>query len=368
MSVELQALETAVATFERQADDDFVDLRRLSAVIDRLQAKQCRVAAAAKKRGEHQLSGHSPSGWVAKQCLLSKSAAADRLCVGEQLGRLPQVSDALGSGQIGFQSASVICHLQERLAEAGASIDEGEWVARAREWSLKWLSAEAAKTWQAVDPAGFDLKVEEAHERRQLFISECGDMYRIDGWLELSAGAAVKTAIESLSTPLGADDNRRPKQRRADALTELAHHALDQGTLPARNGARPHVAVHTTIEGLKGELGSRASELADGTPISSKTVQRLACDGVLHRVLKADSMVVDVGRAKRTAQPAQWRALKARHRTCAWPGCDRPASWTQAHHIELWKDGGRTDLRKMIPLWGLLPKGPHEAYRADIAA
>ena len=350
MSVELQALETAVATFERQADDDFVDLRRLSVVIDRLQAKQCRVAAAAKKRGEHQLSGHSPSGWVAKQCLLSKSAAADRLCVGEQLGRLPQVSDALGSGQIGFQSASVICHLQERLAEAGASIDEGEWVARAREWSLKWLSAEAAKTWQAVDPAGFDLKVEEAHERRQLFISECGDMYRIDGWLELSAGAAVKTAIESLSAPLAADDNRRPKQRRADALTELAHHALDQGTLPARNGARPHVAVHTTIEGLKGELGSRASELADGTPISSKTVQRLACDGVLHRVLKADSMVVDVGRAKRTAQPAQWRALKARHRTCAWPGCDRPASWTQAHHIELWKDGGRTDLRKMIPL------------------
>jgi hypothetical protein len=350
MSVELQALEAAVATFDREAEDDFVDLRRLSAVIDRLQAKQCRVAAAARKRGEHQLSGHSPTGWVAKQCLLSKSAAADRLCVGEQLGRLPQLSDALGSGQIGFQSASVICHLQERLAEAGASIDEGEWVARAREWSLKWLSAEAAKTWHAVDPAGFDLKVEEAHERRQLFISECGDMYRIDGWLELSAGAVVKTAIESLSAPLGADDNRRPKQRRADALTELAHHALDQGKLPERNGARPHVAVHTTIEGLKGELGSRASELADGTPISSKTVQRLACDGVLHRVLKADSMVVDVGRAKRTAQPAQWRALKARHRTCAWPGCDRPASWTQAHHIELWKAGGRTDLRKMIPL------------------
>ena len=48
MSVELQALETAVATFERQADDDFVDLRRLNAVIDRLQAKQCRVAAASK--------------------------------------------------------------------------------------------------------------------------------------------------------------------------------------------------------------------------------------------------------------------------------------------------------------------------------
>lgn len=79
-------------------------------------------------------------------------------------------------------------------------------------------------------------------------------------------------------------------------------------------------------------------------------MQRLACDGVLHRVLKADSMVVDVGRAKRTAQPAQWRALKARHKTCAWPGCDRPISMTQAHHIDFWKEGGRTDLRRMVPL------------------
>src|SRR6478672_4052622 len=280
MSFELQALEDAVATFDREAEDEFVDLSRLSAVIDRLQAKLCRVAAAATRRHEHQLTGDSPTGWVAKRCQLSKSAAADRLCVGEQLGGLPMLAEALSSGQIGYQAASVICHLQERLTEAGSAVDEEEWVGRAREWPLKWLSAEAAKTWHAVDPAGFNLKVEEAHERRQLFISECGDMFRIDGWLEPSAGAVVKTAIESLSAPLGADDTRRPKQRRADALTEMAHHILDSGRLPERHGARPHIAVHTTIEGLKGELGAPASELAGGIAISSKTVQRLACDGV----------------------------------------------------------------------------------------
>src|SRR5256885_2939961 len=233
----------------------------------------------------------------------------------------------LSTGEVGFQATSVVCHLQERVGEAGASIDEEEWVEKARRLSIKELSCEAASTWHAIDPAGFELKVEEAHERRQLFISECGDMYRIDGWLELSAGAAVKTAIDSLSAPLGADDSRRPKQRRADALTELAHHALDSGVLPERNGARPHVAVHTTIEGLKGELGAPASELGGGTPISSKTVQRLACDGVLHRVLKADSMVVDVGRAKRTAQPAQWRGPPAPPNTPAWPGWRPPLRW-----------------------------------------
>src|SRR5438093_503572 len=350
MSFEMQALEEAVALFEAEADDEFIDARRLSGVIDRLQGKLCRVVAAASKRREHLLTGDSPTGWVAKQCQISKNAAADRLCVGEQLGRLPLVAEALSSGAIGFQAASVICHLQERLAEAGGAIEEEEWVGRAREWSLKWLSAEAAKTWHAVDPAGFELKVEEAHERRQLFISECGDMYRIDGWLELGAGAVVKTAIESLSAPLGTDDTRRPKQRRADALTELAYHVLDTAKLPERNGARPHVAVHTTIEGLKGELGAPASELGDGTPISSKTVQRLACDSIMNRVLKADAMVVDVGRARRTAQPAQWRGLKARYKTCAWPGCDRPIGWTHAHHLDFWAEGGKTDLPRLIPL------------------
>jgi Domain of unknown function (DUF222) len=333
----MEQIRAAISELEAQGG---LDPRELKALIDRLEALLCKVLDEGRRRGDHLLSGSSPTGWAARECQMSQNAAADRLCMGAQLENLPLVEKALRDGEIGFQAASVLCHLQERLAEVGAAIEEEEWVRRGREWSLKNLSAEAAKTWHAVDPAGFNLKVEEAHERRQLFVSECGDMYRIDGWLEVSAGAIVKAAIDSLSAPLGAGDSRSPQQRRADALTEMAQ------------GKSPHaqIAVHTTIEGLKGELGAPASELADGTPISSKTVQRLTCDGLVHRVLKADSMLVDVGRARRTAQPAQWRALKARHRTCAWPGCDRPLGSTQAHHVDFWEHGGRTDHRRMLPL------------------
>src|SRR5260370_15310370 len=107
-----------------------------------------------------------------------------------------------------------------------------------------------------------------------------------------------------------------------------------EGKLPKRNGVRPQNTITTTLEGLKGELGAAASELESGMPISSKTVQRLACDGTLCRVLKADSVVVDVGRATRAISPAQRRALKARYRGCSGPGCDRPINWTTPHHIE----------------------------------
>src|SRR2546425_7953804 len=350
MSVELASLESAIDEFDREADDDFVDPRRLGAAIDRLQGKLSRVVASAAKRGDHLLSGQSACTWVATQCRLSKGAAADRLRVGKELVGMPMLAQALSSGEIGYQATSVICHLQGRVGEAGGRIDEEMWIGNAQRFSIKSLAEVATATWHAVDPEGFCREVEEAFEHRQLFISETGGLYRLDGWLDSVGGAAVKTTIDALATPLGSGDRRTPRQRRADALVEAMHHAMGAGTLPKRNGVRPHISINTTIEGLKGELGAPASELQGGMPISSKTVQRLACDGTLHRVLKAGSVVVDVCRATRSVSPSQWRALKARHRTCAAPECDRPVNMTSPHHIEFWARGGRSDLPNLLPL------------------
>jgi hypothetical protein len=347
---ELEKLEVAARDFELEADDDFVDPGRLAAVIDRLKGKLCRVAYASQKRGDHILKAQSPVTFVSVNCQMSRTSAADHLCVGEQLAAMPRLGEALSSGQVGYQAASVICHLQKRLGDVDAHLDEEMWIGFARRFSIKDLGDMASRTWHAVDPEGFCQEVEDKYERRQLFISEMDGMYRLDGWLDPEAGAALQTAIQSLAKRLGQDDSRTPKQRRADALTELVHHAMDQGTLPRRNGVRPHITVITTIEGLKAELGAEASELESGMPISSKTVQRLACDGTLSRVLKADSMVVDVGRATRATSPAQSRALKARYRTCAGPGCDRPMNWTSTHHIEFWSHGGQNNLPEMLPL------------------
>ena len=335
----------------RSADLDSLDPKRLAAVIDSLQATLCAVVHRARQRGDHVLAGQSACSWVASTCQMSRTSAADRLCVGQELEHLPRIAQALGSGEIGYQAASVICHLSEQVGEKRDLIEEEAWIGFAQRFSIKdlrYLTLEARVRW---DCEGFERGCEESYELRSLDLSEtAAGMYRLDAWLDPAGGAALKTALESLSRPLGADDRRSSKQRRADALVELVHHAMDQGTLPRRNGARPHLSVHTTIEGLKGELGAAASHLENGTPVSSKTVQRLACDGTLHRILKADSMVIDVGRARRTAQPAQWRGLKARHRTCCFPGCDRPIGWTQAHHVEFWARGGQGNLRKMVPL------------------
>jgi len=281
---------------------------------------------------------------------MSVPSAADRLCVGEQLESLPKIAAALSSGEIGYQSASVICHLRDKLGEKREGLDEEQWIGFAREYSVKDLRWLAAHTRYALDPDGFDRDNEESYEDRFLHISEMNGMYHLSGVIDPEGGAALKSAVDALAKRLGQDDGRTPKQRRADALTEIVYHALDEGKLPRRNGVRPHITVSTTLEGLKAELGAAASELESGMLISSKTVQRLACDGTLCRVLKADSVVVDVGRATRAISPAQRRALKARYRGCCGPGCDRPINWTTPHHIEFWSRGGPSNLPNFLPL------------------
>ena len=351
MSDALDKLEAAIREFRGSPDFDFVDPKRFAAVVDGLQGDLCNLVYRAKQRGEHLLAGQTPCGWTAQTCGLTPNAASDRLCVGKHLEAMPRVAEALSTGEIGYQATSVICHFRENLREDLRELCyEEQWIGHAKEYTVKNLHWLAEHVRYMLDPDSFDHGIEEDYEKRFLSISESSGMFHISGVLDREGGSALKTAIESLSKRIGTGDERTPKQRRADALVEVAHHAMNQGTLPRRNGVRPHVTVHTTIEGLKRELGASASELQNGMPISSKTVHRLACDGALARVLKADSQVIDVGRATRAVSPAQWRGLKARHRCCAAPGCDRPINWTSPHHIEFWSRGGKTNLSDLLPL------------------
>src|SRR5256712_8198608 len=206
MSDELQRLEAEVREFQQNADLDFVDARRLSTVVNSLQGTLSRVVDRAKVRGDHLLAGQSACTWVASTCQITPTAAADRLCVGEQLESMPKVAQALSSGEVGYQAASVICHLQKHVAELEVHIDEEMWIDNARRFSIKDLRGNAASTWHAVNPEGFCLDVEENSERRQLFISETAGMYRFDEWLYPQAGAGARASVEAPAQAPGAGD------------------------------------------------------------------------------------------------------------------------------------------------------------------
>jgi hypothetical protein len=67
-------------------------------------------------------------------------------------------------------------------------------------------------------------------------------------------------------------------------------------------------------------------------------------------VLTENGKPIDMGRNQRLATPALHRYLALRDRGCAFPGCDRPPAWCQAHHLKEWANGGETDHRNLLLL------------------
>ena len=83
-----------------------------------------------------------------------------------------------------------------------------------------------------------------------------------------------------------------------------------------------------------------------GAMISPAQARKFLCDAqIIPMILGSKSEVLDVGRASRTFPAHLRRALVARDRGCAWPGCDRPPDWCDGHHIDFWdRDFGLTCL------------------------
>ena len=81
-----------------------------------------------------------------------------------------------------------------------------------------------------------------------------------------------------------------------------------------------------------------------GSPLPAATLPAFLCDPVFHAVV-VDSLGVakDLGRAARTVSPGQRRALTVRDGGCVFPGCDCPATWTDAHHVAQWTRDDRPD-------------------------
>jgi hypothetical protein len=341
----LEALKAAVSQFQAQ-NDHRVDLKELRAVIDALEGEFSISARNSQKNGEHLVSGAaSAASWIGRTCGMSVSSAADRIRVGAHLEELPGVAAALSSGEISYQSASVLCLLRERLGEKRDLFDEDEMLEMARRHTVHSLRRLCLYAWHVADPDGFFNEAQADYSRRRLHISLMSNgMYAVDGTLAPECGAALKTATDSLSKRRGPEDGRSGAQRTHDALAELVNHAMDEGTLPRRNGVRPHLTVTTTLEALKGEVGVPPADLEFGLPISTRTMERIACDSTVSRVLLADSMVIDVGRATRTTSAPRRRALRARDKGCRFPDCDRPVNWTNPHHIEFWGRGGPSDM------------------------
>src|SRR6266566_2529506 len=313
-----------------------ITLRR---VIDQLELKFSQLAAEFDKTDWWDYEGFNSSGdWIRFNCRMTSNAAYDRLAVGGRLAEMPRSTDAMDGGEIGFAHLAVMA----RTAEAvGKRLDERERLPLALELTPGKFYYKTLHYRHSVDSKKYAEEQNEQQLNHHLSLStaETGHLL-INGVLDPVGGAAVRTALEPLAQKSGAHDHRLLPQRYADALVELAS-----------AGKPANLQVTATIETLKGFAGAAAGEMEFSLPISSTSVQRMACDCSVTRVLlNQESVTIDVGRSKRVISNTLRKALKIRDGHCRGPGCERPASWCDGHHLVHWIHGGETNLGNLILL------------------
>jgi len=328
---------------------ELVDVRH---VINLLELEFSATASEFASSDDYEKQGSvSPISWMRHECNMTATAAASAIHVGDQAEQLPKSITALRERRIGFAHLALLAGTAAAVLDAPGNqgFNEEPLLRKAEKHGVNRFRRDCAHARHAADMNAYLNEHLYEVDKRCLQLIPCSDeILVIRGIFDPVSGAAIRSALEPLARPLGSDDTRDRERRLADALVELATHGLDAGVIPERASQRPHLQVTASLETLRGLIGSPAGEMEYSSPIPAATVQRLACDASIVRVLLGpDSAILDVGRARRLPSGATRRALATRDKGCVWPDCDRPVSWTAAHHLNHWAHGGTTDLNNL---------------------
>ena len=257
----------------------------LRAAIDKMELQFAAVAAdfAGAEQWDDE-GANSAADWLRFHCHMTSGAAWNALQVGKQLSKLPQSLEALRQGEIGYAHLATLANTADKVK----GFEESELLPLAKEHSPGKFHYQVLHYRHARERQAYEREQEDLFQARSLNLSTAQDgCLLISGVLDPVAGAAVRGALEPLARPSGEHDDRRREQRLADALYERV-----TGNTPVS------LQVTATVETLKALAGAAGGEMEFSLPLPAATVQRLACDSSVMRVLfEADSLPVDVGRS-----------------------------------------------------------------------
>jgi hypothetical protein len=302
----------------------------------------------------------STVAWLRDVADVPPWAGKARLALHRSLVTRPVTSAAISAGDISVDAATAVCAAIDALPGGVPAALTGDievlLVDAAREEGTRSVVRRAAEITHRFGPEVLEQQERAAREHRWVLFTHAHDgTLGIRGRLDAEAGALVSAVLAPLAAPApatdGTPDVRDVGLRYADALIQACRLASAQA--PQVRGEPSTVLVTVGLEALENRVASAPGYLGTGFPISSGTARKQACDAnVIPVLLGSTGQPLDVGRATRSIPPAIRRALVARDQGCAFPGCDRPPSWCEAHHRIHWADGGPTSVCNLCLLCG----------------
>ncbi len=331
----------------------------LEAAQTALAAAEAALLAELDARGTTEIEHALATGtWLAREAHLPPKVARGKVRTAVKLRRcLPGVADAMIDGRINDHHAAVLAiAANPRIAEAFASI--------------------VPQLVDAAEGTVFDVWRRDVHGAADLLDQDGGhDPARDSDRNRLTVDPLLDGVVQIHGTLTGdhAIAFSTLVNKRADALFHL--HARDNVEFPdlpipsravimadALVDLVRHGAAHTPGDGHHNEQPrSEAILLINDTDLSVLTLDRalvdqrtaslLVCDaGWAKMTLDTNGVPLALGRTQRYATAALRLALAVRDGGCIFPGCTAPPTWCDAHHIEHWEHGGKTDQDNMALL------------------
>ena len=278
--------------------------------------------------------------WLHWRCDLSLSAAREKVRVAHALKILPAISLAFSRGELSYSKVRA-------LTRVARPDNEG----MLKAFALKTTAARVEERCRELRCGTVESVTEanRSHARRSLRMhrDQSRGTMTITVELPLEAGELIDKALdkarETSASPAAEFAEESWPAQQADALVAIAGSYLaGQSDASSASSENYQVTVHVDRSALSDGKGR------SGLPIES--VKRLCCDNETVVIVEGENgEPLNIGRKTRTVSTAIRRALWARDRGCAFPGCTH-TRFLDAHHIQHWSAGGETSLYNLLLL------------------
>jgi len=291
--------------------------------------------------------------WLSWRLRWDGNTAREHVRVARALGNLPRIDDACRRGELSYS--------QLRAMTRVATPENEEFLLEVAKHSTATQLVVLCRKYAAVQRGEAPTPADDA-ERRRITKRDLDDgMVCINATLHPEEAELVWTALTRI-----AKEREAGTFSRVDALVEMAEHVV-RGTSPERSPTE--IVVTIPVQALEGDATDdlAIATTRDGTCLSSRTAQRLACDAGLVAMLEdEDGNPLAVGRKTRTISPALWRAVLERDHGCRFPGCTNQV-FLDGHHATHWGHGGATNLRNVLAICKFHHRYLHEyGYRVEL--
>ncbi len=296
----------------------FATLERKAAAGKALVARRVAASGAWRSSGER-----SAANWMARATGTSVGQAMGVLKTAEALKELPSVDRSFRAGKLSevqvkevASAAAAAPKAEKQLLKAAATEDLASLRDTCAQGSCGGVPDEKAR-------------YEDIRRRRRLrHWSDPDGAFRLDALLTPDAGAAVLAALKPVAERIRYENARQgvrngDEANLADALVDIAQHSRDCDQAPAGRGAASmiHVVVdHAAL--VRGEvLEGETCEIQGVGPVPAVIAQAMAQDAYVSPLISDGIDIKNVAGLERTIPARVRRALIARGRICAVPGC-----------------------------------------------